>query len=290
MHMYMCAPRDVPEHACLSFEHCTGWDLCLHDHERILWQYMPPSRFSHQHLPCTLVKRHQQERCAVFDGERAAAAAERVPGGLVKRCHAGLVEVVITVPFGGSRWLTVFAGTRRAGPGVVVEMTAESTLRGDWTRPVAALPATTTAELRDLAELLTQLGARLVQWRTLALPMLAIPDADPSRRERIHAWIKLHHSRRIGLADLAAELGLSMSRVSHVVTACCGSSFASLLLAERMRSATELLRRSDLPMAQIATASGFGDRTRFQKAFASAMGVSPARWRRQLGAAVGRYQ
>lgn len=256
----------------------------MHDQTRLLWPFLPPSRFAHLRPPCTLVKRQHQDRCAAFDGERAAAAAQRVPGGVVKRCHAGLVEVAVAVGFQGAPWLTLFAGMRRPAPGLEVELMADAPpLAGPWSRAVAAMPTTTGDELRDLAELLHQLGSRLVQWRTLALPELVAPAADPGRRERIHDWILRHHRGAVRLAQLAHELGLSEDRASHAVIEACGQGFAALVTAERLRSATDLLRRSDLPMAAVAEACGFGDRTRFHKVFTQALGLSPARWRRQAG-------
>lgn len=282
--MQSSPPRDLPEQACASFERGTGWDLCVHDQTHLLWQFLPPSRFAHLRPPCTLVKRQRQDLCAAFDGEQAAAAAQRVPGGVVKRCHAGLVEVAVAVGFQGAPWLTLFAGVRRPAPGLAVELAAEAPLAGPWSRAVAALPAATGDELRDLAELLHQLGSRLVQWRTLALPVLVAPAADPGRRERIHDWILRHHRGPLRLAQLAGELGLSEDRASHAVIEACGQGFAALVTTERLRSATDLLRRSDLSMAEVAEACGFGDRTRFHKVFTRALGLSPARWRRQANA------
>jgi AraC-like DNA-binding protein len=281
------SPRDLPEHACASFEQATGWDLCLHDPSQILWRFLPPARFAHLRPPCTLVKQAYQERCAAFEAERATAAAQRVPGGIVKQCHAGIIEVAVAVSFSGAPWLTLFAGARRAqvgAAGVAIDLRAETHLAGTWGRALAALPAAHNSELQVCAELLLQLGARLVAWRATALPTLTTPEVAQSRRECIEQWIQRHHRETVRLEHLATVLGLSPDRASHAITSACGRGFSSLLAAERIRSACDLLRRSDLPLDDIARLCGFRERTRFHKVFAATLGISPARWRRTGGA------
>jgi transcriptional regulator GlxA family with amidase domain len=49
----------------------------------------------------------------------------------------------------------------------------------------------------------------------------------------------------------------------------------------RLAEARRLLVTTDLPIAHVASASGFGSVSRFYAAFTSACGVPPARFRRE---------
>ncbi|MGJ7519755.1 helix-turn-helix domain-containing protein [Variovorax sp. LT1P1] len=47
-----------------------------------------------------------------------------------------------------------------------------------------------------------------------------------------------------------------------------------------MARARELLRASDLPLAEVATACGFADQSHFTRVFSRAEGAPPGHWRR----------
>lgn len=272
--------RALPELACAAVERVSGLGISLHDHQGLLWGYLPGGRFQHHRSPCTLVKRHRQEACRAFDYERLLVLAERHPGGLLKRCHAGIVEAALVVAVDGRPWLTLFAGPRRVGPGLAPEAVAAGA-PGPWDAQVAALPALARAEGEAVLELLRQLAARLLAWRARILPADPGPAGRRPRGEEIRMWIQAHHREAVRLAGLAAHLGLSEDRASHAVVEACGDGFAALLARERLRSAAELLRASSLPVAAVALASGFRTRAHFHQAFRRAYGLSPAQWRRR---------
>lgn len=274
-------PRDLPEHAMRCFEAATGLAVCCHDPTRVIWRFLEPRRMQHNFHLCLLAKRSRQAACDRSCTARWRPALAERTGGVVKRCHAGLVEWAVPIhDEGGRLWTVVFAGARSAGPGLVLDLD-EPLQPAPWTRPAARLPPVGEEEAARILELLRQLAARLDRWRREDLPRLAAPvAAGRGRREEIHVWIQQHHHRDVGLADLARHLGLSGDRAGHAVSECCGAGFTALLIRERLRTAADLLRRTDLPVREIAAHSGFRNRANFHQQFRAATGATPGRYRR----------
>jgi AraC-like DNA-binding protein len=274
--------RDLPEHAIATFEAATGLAVCCHDLGQLLWRFLEPRHLQHTLGLCRLVKRHRQAACDHCCVERVRSALAGAPHGLVKRCHAGLVEWVAPVhDDAGGLWAVLFAGARSAGPGLHIDVDGPPGPAGPWRRPALALPPLGEDQAGHVLELLRQLAARLDRWRREDLPRLASPArAGRSRCETIRIWIQQHHASGLGLPDLAAHLGLSPDRTRHVVKACRGLGFVDLLNAERLRTAADLLRRTALPVRAVADASGFRNRAHFHQVFRRGLGCTPGQWRR----------
>lgn len=271
-----------------AFEHATGLVVCFHDLRRSLWPYLDPQRFQHSNPVCSLVKRTRQPACMAFCAAHVGQHAADYRAGVVKRCHAGVVELALPVFIDEQLEWILFAGVRRAAPRLVVDLhdPDPSSRSGPWVATVSALPTIDTLAAGHLLELLRQLASRLVAWRQAlhrALPAVAnggsLP-ALPARRLAILAWLTQHHSEGVRLSDLARHLGLSEDRASHAVKEACDETFVQLLARLRLRTACGLLRFSDLPLREIARQSGFGNRAHFFAAFKSAMGTTPAAYRR----------
>lgn len=276
---------DVPEHAMRCFEAATGLSVCCHDPGDILARFVEPRRMQHHFPLCMLVKRQRQGACDVCCVDRVRSALATHDSGVVKRCHAGLVECAVAIHAEDGRlWTVLFAGARSRGTGLDLEIDEPPGPPGPWSRTAATLPPMDEAGAVVVLEQLRQLAARLDRWRREDLPRLTgVAGAGRSRREAIHVWIQQHHRDGSGLGELARHLGLSVSRAGHAVVQACGSGFVELMNRERLRTAADLLRRSDLPVREVASASGFRNRAHFHQSFRLAMGASPAAWRRLGG-------
>jgi AraC-like DNA-binding protein len=272
--------RELPERACASFERLTGLDLCIHDLQGLLWGHVSPHRFQHLRQPCLLVKRHDQHGCTVFDVDALYPHLAAHPQGVVKRCFAGVVEVALEVRAEGRLWLVLFAGAWRARPGFRPDLDSPDRRPGPWEPQVAALAPGGDQDLAAALELLHQLAARLSAWRRERTSAERAVGGHRTRRETILRWIQNRHCEQVSLADLARDLGLSVDRASHAVGEACGSGFAALMADERLRTASELLRTTDLPVREVIAASGFRNRAHFHQVFRRHLGTSPARWRR----------
>jgi AraC-like DNA-binding protein/ligand-binding sensor protein len=251
-----------------AFERLHGVAVCVHDVEGRFVSRLPERRLRHEHRLCKAAKASGQERtCARFDANVLRETAVQRPDGFAKVCHAGLVELVVPQVEHGVLCWVLFAGVW-ADAGVDAGLRDR---RSDVRlQAVPDLPA----QWPDLLDSLRSLAVRLSQ---LAPPPLPAPT---SRREAVERFLRLHHHQDIGLPDLAAELGLSPSRTSHLVSELFDETFARLLVQTRLVSAELLLRCTDLPIATVGMRAGFGDLSHFHAAFRRRRGTTPAVWRR----------
>lgn len=84
----------------------------------------------------------------------------------------------------------------------------------------------------------------------------------------------------IGLAALAARLGVSSRHLSRVMGRVFGASPIALAQTHRLHTAKRLLQESRLPMAHVAFAAGFQSVRRFNAAFQSQYRLTPTALRR----------
>lgn len=275
---------DVPAVAIAAFERLTGLSVSIHDRTRSLWSYLPPDRFLHLNPLCRSIKSVRERPCARFDGEVVREEAIHHPDGLVKVCHAGLVEWVVPLIEAGEVRVVLFAGVRRPAPGLerVLHDPSPLTRGGPWSPHLAELPAVDDGEAQWLLESLRQLAGRLFAWRSQVLPG---GRRDLPRAEAIRQHIVEHHAKAgYDLAQLAAHLELSPSRTGHAVREACGKGFIELLTETRLRTAIGLLRQTSLPVAQVLTLSGFANRAHSHQLFRRRFGRTPASFRREGGA------
>jgi AraC-like DNA-binding protein len=89
------------------------------------------------------------------------------------------------------------------------------------------------------------------------------------------------------LGELAREVGLSRSRLAELFNVEAGYSIHRFLNRVRIRHAETLLNESDLPIADIATDSGFATLQHFSRVFKEMNGQSPIDFRRDCRPRVG---
>ncbi|MDQ1077626.1 AraC family transcriptional regulator [Pseudoroseomonas cervicalis] len=100
--------------------------------------------------------------------------------------------------------------------------------------------------------------------------------ALPSRlRERVLA----DPAAPLGIAELAAEAGLSPSAFTRAFRRASGQTPHRFILEQRLQAARALLAESDRPLVDIALSLGFASQSHFGAAFRAATGASPARYR-----------
>lgn len=82
-----------------------------------------------------------------------------------------------------------------------------------------------------------------------------------------------------GVADYAAQLGVTPTHLSRACRATCGRSALALLIDRRLYEARRLLRDTSLPVNEIARSTGFGSAAYFSRAFRAEIGASPSEFR-----------
>jgi len=286
------SPLDVPERAIQAFEKIHQLRVTIHDLPGSLTSALTQPRFQHIHPICRCVKASGGEiHCATFEILRLRANLHTLPEGRYHVCHAGLVEWVVPVYNKLELEWVIFAGARLPGPQLQSAHREPLTRwqKPPWNPKTHPLPAVDETEAELILEHLRQLGARLHAW---AHPGEAPPprgqSLDPApknlmtrRRTLIRRYIEAHQTQEIRLKDMAAELGVSEDRATHLVRECCGQTFRDMLVEARLKTAKELLRLSSLPVLEVALCSGFNEISHFNRLFRRRTGLTPGQYRRQ---------
>ncbi len=106
------------------------------------------------------------------------------------------------------------------------------------------------------------------------------PRLTDPRVARTQSIIRSQMHRRITLPTLAAETGLSVSRLSHLFKGHTGHSPARYLKQLRMERARELLETTFLTVKEVCARVGLNDVSHFVRDFEKTYGVSPSRYRK----------
>jgi transcriptional regulator GlxA family with amidase domain len=88
-------------------------------------------------------------------------------------------------------------------------------------------------------------------------------------------------SENISRCDVADAVGLSEWHFSRVFHEAVGESYSKTLQRCRVDRASELLIRSDRPLAEIALECGFADQSHFTKVFRRNTGRTPGQVRQE---------
>ena len=103
----------------------------------------------------------------------------------------------------------------------------------------------------------------------------------PALARRVCDYIETHFDRRISLDSLAAMTGLSRDHFARAFHQSVGMPPHSYLLRRRLDHVEQMLRETQLPLSQIALATGFSDQSHLARHFRRQTGMSPshARWK-----------
>lgn len=102
----------------------------------------------------------------------------------------------------------------------------------------------------------------------------------PWQLRRVTALMDAKIASSVSLAQLATECNLSRSYFTRAFKRSTGTSPYRWLLERRIDRAKQLLRATELPLAQIACDVGFASQSRFTRTFSQLVGTSPGAWRR----------
>ena len=250
-----------------SWEELTACHLCVHDHSRRLdachdrLQY-DPIRGSHRKTYPEVCGSCERDVCQEYCMHRLNRRVEqRRERAFLKRCHAGVLEIVAPVYWSGAHVGTLFAGLWRPS-------------RSHAELP---LPAAQRDRLRILMRLLPVLAEGLAPrfWggRDAMIPITG-------RAAAINDFIAAQCRTGITLTSMAAHLGLSASRASHLIRELTGKTFSQLVQAKRLELAEFYLVSSDYRLKEVAALSGFCSPEHFCRIFRRHHGRTPAMFRK----------
>jgi transcriptional regulator GlxA family with amidase domain len=103
----------------------------------------------------------------------------------------------------------------------------------------------------------------------------------PLVTQRICEYIESHLDQKIGLEALAAMAGLSTHHFARAFNQSMAIPPHGYLLSRRLDRAERMLRDTQLPLSEIAVATGFSDQSHLARHFRRRTGMSPrlARWK-----------
>jgi len=103
----------------------------------------------------------------------------------------------------------------------------------------------------------------------------------PVLTQRICEYIESRLDQKIGLEALAAMAGLSTHHFARAFHQSVGMPPHSYLLSRRLDRAEHMLRETQLPLSEIAVATGLSDQSHLARHFRRRTGMSPrrARWK-----------
>ncbi|MGD7653911.1 MAG: helix-turn-helix transcriptional regulator [Verrucomicrobiales bacterium] len=109
------------------------------------------------------------------------------------------------------------------------------------------------------------------------------PEQPRSHREllvaRMLEYAENHYGQPLGLDDLAREMRMNRSYLSHLFSTSMGIPFRSYVKQLRMDRARELLTHPQLRIADVAYRVGYTDPNRFRLDFKQHTALAPSKWR-----------
>ena len=101
-----------------------------------------------------------------------------------------------------------------------------------------------------------------------------LPDRDGVRRAQILGYIHTSY-KTATLSELSELVFLSVPYLSKLISDYFGKSFKELLFDERMARATELIKKTKLPIADIINSVGYENESYFHREFKRKTGKTP---------------
>ena len=133
--------------------------------------------------------------------------------------------------------------------------------------------AADTAQARLLHEMIEQvMDVACPQWRSEAQQVQLI--------RQIHDYLLTHMEQRITIEELTHLYPSNPTTLKEVFKDVYGTSIAAHLKKHRMEKAAQLLRETDLPVAEVARQVGYESQSKFTAAFKEQYGQLPKEYRR----------
>ena len=101
----------------------------------------------------------------------------------------------------------------------------------------------------------------------------------PELLDQVLAYIEIHLSEKITLADVAKQFWVSQSTVTQTFRKKMGVSFYRCVTQRRLIAAKAMIAEG-IPLEQIGMQVGFSDYSSFYRAFKQEYGISPRQYRK----------
>ena len=115
-----------------------------------------------------------------------------------------------------------------------------------------------------------------------ARKFLSITTSYVRRIEQVYQIIQKHYQDDLPTRQVANELAMTESSFCRMFKSATGKTFKEALTEVRIEKACALLMHSDLPLASVASLSGFNNISLFNRFFKEATKTTPHKYRRSI--------
>lgn len=127
-----------------------------------------------------------------------------------------------------------------------------------------------------------EIQARLLRLarRISRQPTATCPDPALSRADQLACYIARHYQEPLSAARIAAAHGLHPNYAMTLFRRAFGTTMTEFITRHRLCHAQRLLVTTDLPILEVALASGFQSLSRFNEVFKQLCGCTPREYRK----------
>jgi len=106
---------------------------------------------------------------------------------------------------------------------------------------------------------------------------------NPGKVERMSLYVALHYTQDLSVADIARDADLHPDYAASLFRKTCNLSLVDYVNEHRVSHAQRLLATTDSKIVEVAFHAGFGSASRFYSIFRKSCGLTPRRYRREMG-------
>ncbi|HVU69912.1 MAG TPA: helix-turn-helix domain-containing protein [Ktedonobacteraceae bacterium] len=127
------------------------------------------------------------------------------------------------------------------------------------------------------------LAVHLLRHYTTPIQQIKEPAQGLSAHQvqQVTEFVQAHLDQDLSLSALAQQIGFSAYHFARLFRRSTGESPHQFVLSQRIERAKALLSAADLPLAQVALASGFANQSHLTQAFKRSLGLTPAAYREE---------
>ncbi len=231
---------------------------------------------------CAMIRKNLQENANCVTSDRnGCLKCAKTKELVLYRCHAGLTEAV--VPIYDKNGVMGYVMFGQILPREEYEE-AKKRLRRQYTE--RQFHGITEAIEQIAVKSTEELNAAAMVLQALASYALSNRWVTPGKSEfirRLDSFIAAHLEENISVDDLCAEFHIGRTRLYGVAADYLGCGLAEYIRKQRVQYAQKMLENPELPIADVAYATGFTDYNHFARAFKQISGVSARQFRKTLG-------
>lgn len=263
------------------FEKLFKCHVSFHDYTGFMKKNLRPLSYIHLNIFCATAKKHGEEPCVNFDFHVVQSELFSRRKMLLKMCHAGIVELVVPIFIREQLSGVMFAGPFRISEKDRHDMNVLGKPAG---RPVDPELAKIYDQLPEFdsekIETLKCFAGLIVKNLERYAASLSGAGAMPlGRRDKIKFFIENNFRKSPSLSDIAKYMGLSVPRISQLLSEYFGKGISALVMEAKVRHAERLLSNSFFTMEVIGHECGFSSTSYFFRVFKKMRSCTPADFR-----------